>query len=354
MIAALRAMQLSLDNRIGRLRHRGSASRSRFRTSAMSRRRRSTTSSCAPAIGRSWSRRCCGRTTSSALLVVRRKEPGCFPKGTIDLLKTFAAQSVLAIQNARLFGEIDEKSRQLEIESKHKSQFLANMSHELRTPLNAILGYTELILDDIYGEAPDEDAPGARARADQRPAPARAHQRRARPRQDRGRAAHACRSPTIRSRRSCTASSARVEPLAVGSTSRSRPTCRRICRPDAATSAASRRSCSTSSATRSSSPTRAKSPIKASAANGSFTVAVCDTGPGISAGRPGQDLRRVPAGRQLVHARPRAAPGSDCRSPSGSSRCTAGRIWVEFDRRARDRPSPSRCRSGSSNRQGRA
>jgi signal transduction histidine kinase len=89
------------------------------------------------------------------LLVVRRKRPGLFPRETVDLLKTFAAQSVLAIQNARLFSEIDEKSRQLEIESKHKSQFLANMSHELRTPLNAILGYTELILDHIYGETPD-------------------------------------------------------------------------------------------------------------------------------------------------------------------------------------------------------
>jgi signal transduction histidine kinase len=89
------------------------------------------------------------------LLVVRRKEPGVFPKSTAELLKTFAAQSVLAIQNARLFSEIGEKSRQLEIESRHKSQFLANMSHELRTPLNAILGYTELILDHIYGEAPE-------------------------------------------------------------------------------------------------------------------------------------------------------------------------------------------------------
>jgi signal transduction histidine kinase len=90
------------------------------------------------------------------LLVVRRKAPGLFPRETIDLLKTFAAQSVLAIQNARLFSEIDEKSRQLESESRHKSQFLANMSHELRTPLNAILGYTELILDRIYGETSDK------------------------------------------------------------------------------------------------------------------------------------------------------------------------------------------------------
>jgi signal transduction histidine kinase len=85
-------------------------------------------------------------------LVVRRRTPGEFPKSTIDLLETFADQSVLAIQNARLFREIEEKGRELAEASKHKSQFLANMSHELRTPLNAILGYTELILDSIYGE----------------------------------------------------------------------------------------------------------------------------------------------------------------------------------------------------------
>src|SRR6202040_4141847 len=71
---------------------------------------------------------------------------------TIDLIKTFAAQSALAIQNARLFREIEEKSRQLAEVSQHKSQFLANMSHELRTPLNAILGYTELMADGAYGE----------------------------------------------------------------------------------------------------------------------------------------------------------------------------------------------------------
>jgi len=61
------------------------------------------------------------------------------------LLKTFATQSALAIQNARLFLEIEDKSRQLEVASQHKSEFLANMSHKLRTPLNAIIGFSEVL-----------------------------------------------------------------------------------------------------------------------------------------------------------------------------------------------------------------
>jgi signal transduction histidine kinase len=79
-------------------------------------------------------------------LVVRRKQPGEFARSTVDLLQTFAAQSVLAIQNARLFDEIQEKNRQLQTASENKSQFVSSMSHELRTPLNAIIGLTEMMV----------------------------------------------------------------------------------------------------------------------------------------------------------------------------------------------------------------
>jgi signal transduction histidine kinase/DNA-binding response OmpR family regulator/HAMP domain-containing protein len=83
------------------------------------------------------------------VLVVRRKDPGEFPQHTADLLQTFAAQSVLAIQNANLFAEIEEKGRQLELASQHKSQFVSSMSHELRTPLNAIIGLTEMMVTNV-------------------------------------------------------------------------------------------------------------------------------------------------------------------------------------------------------------
>jgi GAF domain-containing protein len=89
-------------------------------------------------------------------LQVFRRAPGPFAPEIVELLKTFATQSAMAIQNARLFREIAEKGKQLEEASKHKSHFLASMSHELRTPLNAILGFNEMILGDVYGEVPTD------------------------------------------------------------------------------------------------------------------------------------------------------------------------------------------------------
>jgi signal transduction histidine kinase len=89
-------------------------------------------------------------------LVVSRKSPGAFPPEVVDLLRTFASQSALAIQNARLFREIEDKGRQLEVANRHKSEFLANMSHELRTPLNAIIGFSEVLLERMFGDLNDK------------------------------------------------------------------------------------------------------------------------------------------------------------------------------------------------------
>jgi signal transduction histidine kinase len=79
-------------------------------------------------------------------LVVNRRQPGAFEPGTVALLQAFATQSALAIHNARLYRELEDKRRELEVASRHKSAFLANMSHELRTPLNAIIGFTRIVM----------------------------------------------------------------------------------------------------------------------------------------------------------------------------------------------------------------
>src|SRR5205085_4452797 len=87
---------------------------------------------------------------------VSREPPAPFSDKELALLKTFADQAVIAIQNARLFNEIQAKSRELEMANKHKSEFLANMSHELRTPLNAIIGFSEVLSEQMFGDVNDK------------------------------------------------------------------------------------------------------------------------------------------------------------------------------------------------------
>jgi signal transduction histidine kinase len=97
-----------------------------------------------------------GRAFGTILL--RRQEVRPFSEREIALLRTFGDQAVIAIENARLFHEIRQKSQQLEIADRHKSEFLANMSHELRTPLNAIIGFSEVLLERMFGELNDKQA----------------------------------------------------------------------------------------------------------------------------------------------------------------------------------------------------
>ena len=93
---------------------------------------------------------CSEARVRSARWFCNGRRPGEFPEAVVSLMQTFADQSAIALENARLFEEIAQKSRELEIASQHKSQFVANMSHELRTPLAAILGYAELMQEGFY------------------------------------------------------------------------------------------------------------------------------------------------------------------------------------------------------------
>ncbi len=117
---------------------------------------------------------------------VGRDVPGPFSEKDVALLRTFADQAVIAIQNARLFHEIGEKSRQLEVANQHKSEFLANMSHELRTPLNAIIGFSEVLLERMFGEVNEKQDDYLEGHPLVGQAPADADQRHPRPVEGRG------------------------------------------------------------------------------------------------------------------------------------------------------------------------
>ena len=237
---------------------------------------------------------------------------------------------MIAIENVRLFDEIQDKSRQLAEASQHKSQFLANMSHELRTPLNAILGYTELILDGIYGEHAREERRTCSSAIESN-----------------GKhllglindvldlskieAGQLTLSLADYSIKDVVHNVVQRRRAAGGEEEAraSRSTCRPTCRPATATSAASPRSCSISSATPSSSPTQARSRSRPPPPTACFSVAVHDTGPGISAADQSKLFQEFQQADNSI-TKHKGGTGLGLAISKRIIEMHGGNIWVEF------------------------
>ena len=217
-------------------------------------------------------------------ILLRRQEVRPFSEREVALLQTFGDQAAIALENVRLFNEIQDKSRQLEIANKHKSEFLANMSHELRTPLNAIIGFSEVLLERLFGELNDKQDDYLQGHPLVRPAPARAHQRHPRPVEGRG-GPDGARAVDVRpadgdfNAMTLIRERAQQHGIALGSRCRSASSAT-----SSPMNASSSRSCSICSPTPSSSrPTAAASTSAPRREADNVVIAVHDTGIGIAA-----------------------------------------------------------------------